>query len=88
MSDKMRPYVGISHPKKTEVVHSKTAVTTDTHPRFHTVKGPFRTKKAANFAAKQENPNAMANISISELERLANQMGDDGDMPMNDALGG
>ena len=83
---KNRPYVGIKHPSVTEIVHSATKVTKQTHPQYHTVKGPFKTTRAAKFLKNHANPKAMSNISVSELERLAQGLnGTDFD---NDSLGG
>jgi hypothetical protein len=83
-ASKKRPYVGIKHPAKTEIVKSENPVTKQTHPQFHTVKGPFRTNKGAKFLANHANPKAMSNISISELERLA---ANSNDSDMGDSIG-
>ena len=73
-SMKARPYVGIKHPKKTETFKSATKANTDTHPQYHTVKGPFKTNKGASFLANHANPKAMSQLSVSELERLASEL--------------
>jgi len=74
MSIKKRPYVGIKHPSVTEIVNSDKRVTKQTHPQYHTVKGPFKTARGAKFMKNHANPKAMASISISELERMAAEL--------------
>ena len=68
---KNRPYIGIKHPSVTHKVMSTTKVSTQTHPQFHAVKGPFKTNRGADYLMSHPNPIAMSRLSVNELEKLA-----------------
>jgi hypothetical protein len=71
---KKRPYVGLKHGSPAEVIHSATPVTPQTHSRFHTVKGAFRTKKAAEFLAKNAHKEAISKLSVNGIEKLVQEL--------------
>ena len=68
---RLRPYVGISHSKDSVKIMSRSRVTTQTHPEYRIVKGPFKTHKGADYFHVHPNPLAMSVLSVNELEKLA-----------------
>ena len=67
---KKRPYVGLKQGKP-ELFSFPGKATTQTHPMYHTIKGPFKTLLGATFFRDHPYPQDLAKISIHEIEHRA-----------------